>query len=84
MGPDTIGGHVETLLRVRSLASRQLHETLGWTNSLSLFGSGITQLALPLTAVVTLHASTIQMGVLNAAQSVPFLAACEASSPACG
>ena len=42
--------------------------------TVSLFGSGVTQLALPLTAVVTLHASTVQMGVLNAAQSAPFLA----------
>lgn len=46
-----------------------------WTGqTVSLFGSGITQLALPLTAVVTLHASPVQMGFLNAAQGAPFLA----------
>jgi MFS family permease len=41
--------------------------------SISGFGSAITTLALPLTAVVMLHASAEQMGVLRAAQTVPAL-----------
>lgn len=41
--------------------------------SVSLMGSQITQLALPLTAVITLHATAFQMGILQATTSVPVL-----------
>jgi MFS family permease len=41
--------------------------------TVSLFGSQITTLALPLTAVLTLQATPAQLGVLNAARYAPFL-----------
>ncbi len=41
--------------------------------SVSQFGSQITVLALPLTAALTLHASTANMGFLAAASTAPFL-----------
>jgi MFS family permease len=41
--------------------------------SISLFGTQITTLALPLVAVLMLKASPTQMGLLNAAAFVPFL-----------
>jgi MFS family permease len=41
--------------------------------SVSLFGSQVTLLALPLTAVVLLQASAFEMGLLTAAGSAPFL-----------
>jgi MFS family permease len=45
-----------------------------WTGqTISLIGSEVTMLALPLTAVLTLRASAFQMGLLRAAQYVPAL-----------
>ncbi|MGI8666972.1 MAG: MFS transporter [Jatrophihabitans sp.] len=41
--------------------------------SVTLLGSEITLLALPLFAATTLHASAVQMGVLGAAGQLPFL-----------
>jgi Na+/melibiose symporter-like transporter len=41
--------------------------------TISVFGSSITELALPLTAVITLSATPAQMGLLRAAGSLPFL-----------
>ena len=41
--------------------------------SVSLIGSRITDLALPLTATLVLHASSIQMGLLGAAGGLPWL-----------
>src|SRR5215204_6654490 len=41
--------------------------------SASLIGSEITALALPLMAVLTLEASPVQMGLLAAAGTAPFL-----------
>lgn len=41
--------------------------------TISLIGSQITGLALPLTAVLSLHATAIQMGFLQAAGSLPIL-----------
>ncbi|MER5884172.1 MFS transporter [Streptomyces sp. NPDC001941] len=41
--------------------------------SVSLMGAQITQLALPLAAVYQFHASSTQLGVLNAAGFLPFL-----------
>ena len=40
--------------------------------SVSEIGSAVTQLALPLTAVVVLHASTFQVGLLTAASTLAF------------
>jgi MFS family permease len=40
-------------------------------NSVSLLGSSVTTVALPLSAVVYLHASSLQMGVLGAAALAP-------------
>jgi MFS family permease len=42
-------------------------------NSLSLLGSSVTTVALPLTAVVYLHASPVQMGFLGAVALLPHL-----------
>ena len=45
-----------------------------WTGeSISLFGSQITFLALPLTAVTVLNATPFEMGVLGAVEFAPFL-----------
>lgn len=45
-----------------------------WTGqTLSLVGSQVTQLALPLTAILTLRATPFQMGVLRAVQYAPAL-----------
>ena len=41
--------------------------------TISLLGSQVTLLALPLTASIVLQASPFQMGVLGASQTVPFL-----------
>jgi MFS family permease len=40
----------------------------------SVFGSQVTELALPLAAVLTLHATALQMGVLAAAGMAPWIA----------
>jgi MFS family permease len=42
--------------------------------TISLFGTQITVLALPLTAVLTLDAGASELGVLNAARFAPFIA----------
>jgi MFS family permease len=42
--------------------------------SISLLGTQITVLALPLVAVLTLHASAAQVGILNACRYAPFVA----------
>src|SRR5271167_1251136 len=45
-----------------------------WSSILiSSFGGQVTLLALPLSAAVLLHASPTQMGVLTAAELVPFV-----------
>lgn len=41
--------------------------------TVSLFGSQFTLLALPLTAVLLLHANAFQMGILTASTTLPFL-----------
>src|SRR5687768_18492145 len=43
------------------------------SETISLFGSQITLLALPLTAALTLQATPTQMGILGAAEFAPFL-----------
>lgn len=42
-------------------------------NTLSVLGTAVTQMALPLTAVQLLHASATQMGVLMACHLMPFV-----------
>src|SRR5215471_13971362 len=42
-------------------------------NTVSLLGSSVTAVALPLTAVGYLHASAVQMGVLGAVALLPHL-----------
>ncbi len=45
-----------------------------WTGqSISEIGSSVTLIALPLTAVVILHATTLQVGLLTAASTISFL-----------
>src|SRR3712207_7617051 len=45
-----------------------------WTGQIvSVFGSQVTALALPLTAAVTLQATPSQMGLLTAVERLPFL-----------
>ncbi|UBU11896.1 MFS transporter [Nonomuraea gerenzanensis] len=44
-----------------------------WSNGISGFGTQITIVALPLTAVATLHASPFQLGLLSAVQTAAFL-----------
>jgi MFS family permease len=41
--------------------------------TISVFGSEITALALPLTAALALNATPAQMGLLSAATTLPFL-----------
>jgi MFS family permease len=42
--------------------------------TVSVFGSQVTELALPLAAVLTLHATAFQMGLLSAAGMAPWIA----------
>lgn len=45
-----------------------------WTGeTVSLFGTQVTSLALPLTAIIVLHATPGQLGVIRFLQTVPFL-----------
>jgi MFS family permease len=62
-----IGGRLSGLLRHPDFLKL-------WTGqSVSLFGSQVTRLALPFTAILTLHATPGQMGILGAVQLAPFL-----------
>jgi MFS family permease len=55
---------------------RDRHFRRFWAaTSVSLLGSEITELALPLLAITTLHASAAQIGWLRSAQFLPFLLA---------
>ncbi|HET7768855.1 MAG TPA: MFS transporter [Chloroflexota bacterium] len=58
---------------VRGLFSNPEFLKLWAGQTVSLLGSQITGLALPLTAALALEASPTQMGVLNAANTLPFL-----------
>lgn len=44
-----------------------------WATTLSVLGTAVTQMALPLTAVQLLHASASDMGMLAACQLLPFV-----------
>jgi MFS family permease len=64
--------------RVRGRGPRLLRENRDFRRywigqSISLFGDQITMLALPLVAVLVLHAGPAQMGYLTAANLAPFL-----------
>ncbi len=66
-------------------APTERHETRAWrstqfrrvwtASAVSLFGTEVSELALPLLALVTLSASPAELGVLRAAQFLPFLIA---------
>jgi MFS family permease len=56
------------------LASYSEFRKLFTGNSISVLGSSVTTVALPLTAVLYLHASASQMGLLGAAALTPYLA----------
>lgn len=59
--------------RFGGLWSHRDFRTLWIGQTISLFGSRVTLLALPLTAILALHAGPMQMGVLMAAESAPVL-----------
>jgi MFS family permease len=46
---------------------------LWWSESVSLFGSQVTLVAIPLLAALTLGASALDMGILAAVESAPYL-----------
>ncbi|MDR7419578.1 MAG: MFS transporter [Armatimonadota bacterium] len=57
-------------------ASLWRHADFMWlwaAQTISLFGSQVTQLAIPLIAVTTLNAAPAQMGILSAVSTAPFL-----------
>lgn len=57
--------------RLRGLAADREFQKLWVGQTVSLIGSQVTRLALPLTAIVTLHASSVGVGVLRAAEFTP-------------
>ncbi len=57
----------------RQLGGHDLADLLGQGQTVSLLGSAVTRLALPLTAVLILGATQAQMGVLVASQTAPML-----------
>ncbi|SEG93924.1 hypothetical protein SAMN05444920_108230 [Nonomuraea solani] len=44
-----------------------------WANGVTQIGTQVTIVALPLTAVLTLHAGALQLGLLSAVQTAAFL-----------
>ncbi len=60
-------------LQLKGLWQRPDFIKLWLGQTVSLFGSAVTNLALPLTAALTLQATPVQMGLLKAAQFAPFL-----------
>jgi MFS family permease len=60
--------------RLPTLLRENLHFRRFWAGqTISLFGDQISLLAIPLLAVLTLHADAAQMGLLGAAELVPYL-----------
>jgi MFS family permease len=61
--------------RTRASSLWRHHDFLRFwgAQTISLVGSQVTLLALPLTAVILLHASAFQIGLLTAVQYLPFL-----------
>ena len=60
-------------LQLKGLWQRPDFIKLWLGQTVSLFGSAVTNLALPLTAALTLQATPVQMGLLKAAQFASFL-----------
>jgi MFS family permease len=63
----TVGRALSTLLRHPDFLK------LWAGQSISLFGSQVTRLALPLTAILSLQANAAELGILGAVQLAPFL-----------
>lgn len=61
------------LLSGRGLLGLRGFRRLWWGQTVSVFGSQVTVLALPFTAVALLHATTLQVGLLTTAGYAPFL-----------
>jgi Transmembrane secretion effector len=60
--------------RLPTLLRENLHFRRFWAGqTISLFGDQVSLLAIPLLAVLTLHADAAQMGLLGAAELVPYL-----------
>ncbi len=60
--------------RLPSLLRKNLPFRRFWAGqTISLFGDQVSLLAIPLLAVITLHAGAAQMGLLGAAELVPYL-----------
>jgi predicted MFS family arabinose efflux permease len=60
--------------RLPTLLRENLHFRWFWAGqTISLFGDQVSLLAIPLLAVLTLHAGAAQMGLLGAAELVPYL-----------
>jgi MFS family permease len=60
--------------RLPTLLRENLHFRRFWAGqTISLFGDQVSLLAIPLLAVLTLHADAVQMGLLGAAELVPYL-----------
>jgi MFS family permease len=60
--------------RLPTLLRENLHFRRFWAGqTISLFGDQVSLLAIPLLAVLTLHAGAAQMGLLGAAELVPYL-----------
>jgi hypothetical protein len=70
---DGISGPVEQARRGVGLWHHRDFLKLWAGESVSLFGSQVTELALPLVAIYTLRANAAQLGLLNAARFVSFL-----------
>ena len=66
-------GRVSVAVEVRSLRHNRDFLNLWAGETVSLFGSQVTLLALPLTAVLLLGAGPFEMGLLTAAGYAPFL-----------
>lgn len=60
-------------LKLTGLWQDENFRNLWLGQTISLFGSAVTSLALPLTAALNLQATSAQMGFLRAAQFAPFL-----------
>ncbi|MCA2217970.1 MFS transporter [Jidongwangia harbinensis] len=71
MPPEPAGA---TAAPARGLLSNHDFVRVWAGETVSLFGSQITTLALPLVAIVTLQASAFQVGLLNVAHYAPFVA----------
>lgn len=64
---------VRPVVGVRGLRGHPDFLKLWAGQTVSLFGSAVTDLAFPLTAVAVLGATPSEMGVVRAAQYAPFL-----------